>query len=93
MGQAARLRALVERLNAAAARFKAHGVSAEQAAEALRTFAAAANPIRTSYINPPVPSRQYDWEAIRRYYDEGDPIGRGPTEQAAIDDLLGQEEL
>jgi hypothetical protein len=49
-------------------------------------------PILTSHICPPVPSRQYDWEAIRRDYDEGDPIGRGPTEQAAIDDLLEQEE-
>ena len=50
-------------------------------------------PILTSHICPPVPSRQYDWEAIRCDYDEGDPIGRGPTEQAAIDDLLEQEEL
>ena len=47
------------------------------------------NPILTTRINPPVPSRQY----VRRDYDEGDPIGRGPTEQAAIDDLLEQEEL
>ena len=51
------------------------------------------NPIITHLDPPPVPSRQYDWEAIRRDYDEGDPIGRGPTELAAIDDLLGQEEL
>jgi len=46
------------------------------------------NPILTHYAPPPVPSRQYDWEAIRRDYD----IGRGPTEQAATDDLLEQEE-
>jgi len=50
-------------------------------------------PILAHYNPPPVPSRQPDWEAIRRDYDIGDPIGRGTTRQAAIDDLLEQEEL
>ena len=33
-----------------------------------------------------------DWSAILGEYDEGDPIGRGPTEVSAIADLLLQIE-
>jgi hypothetical protein len=51
------------------------------------------NTVITAFDPPPVPSRKYDWEARRRDYDIGDPLGRGPTEQAAIDDLLEQESL
>ncbi len=46
------------------------------------------NKIETRYIYPPIPDRNYDWEAAREWWDLGDPIGYGPTEQAAIDDLL-----
>ena len=35
---------------------------------------------------------QFAWLATRDGHDAGDPIGHGPTEQAAIDDLLAQEE-
>ncbi len=48
--------------------------------------------IITYYEPKPNPSGQYDWEAWRGTYpDEGEPIGYGKTEQAAIDDLLEQE--
>lgn len=49
--------------------------------------------ILTEHVFPPVPSRQYDWSAIYAdTYEPGGPIGRGPTEQAAIDNLLEQNE-
>lgn len=47
--------------------------------------------IVTRHIYPPIPVRQYDWEAHYDDYDEGDPIGYGSTEQQAIDDLKQQE--
>jgi len=49
------------------------------------------SPIRTVHEYPPIPSRNYDWSAAREDYDEGDLIGHGRTEQAAIDDLRQQE--
>jgi hypothetical protein len=48
--------------------------------------------ISTSFDYPPIPTRDADWSAILRGYDEGDPVGRGPTELAAIADLLQQIE-
>ncbi len=48
----------------------------------------AMGPIRTHYEHPPIPPREFDWSAVFDGYEAGDPIGRGPTEQAAIDDLL-----
>ena len=47
--------------------------------------------IITTHIYPPIPIRQYDWEAFRCSYDEGDAIGYGRTEQEAINDLINQE--
>ena len=47
--------------------------------------------IITNNICPPIPIRIYDWEAYREGLDEGDLIGRGETEQKAIDDLIAQE--
>lgn len=47
--------------------------------------------IITSYDYPPIPTRDYDWSAIREGYDEGDLIGYGKTEQDAINDLVRQE--
>jgi len=49
--------------------------------------------VKTSFEYPPIPIRQFDWAAIddRSYGgDPSDPIGRGATEQEAIDDLLDQ---
>lgn len=52
--------------------------------------------IITEHVYPPIPERGFDWSAVRDGYD-GAPdshclVGRGPTEQAAIDDLLQQEQ-
>jgi hypothetical protein len=51
--------------------------------------------VRTNNEFPPIPLRQFDWSAIDDdTYDGADdshcPIGRGATEQEAIDDLLEQ---
>ena len=50
--------------------------------------------IKTEYVYPPIPNRNFDWSAIDddTYDGPGSPIGTGPTEQAAIDDLLEQLE-
>ncbi len=40
------------------------------------------------FIAPPVPSRDYDWEATDDNYDAGDPIGYGRTPVTALADLL-----
>lgn len=58
--------------------------------------------IRTSFVYPPIPDRNFDWSAIDDdTYDcdcdqdgffSRSPIGRGATEQEAIDDLLAQIE-
>lgn len=48
--------------------------------------------IRTNYEYPPIPDRSFDWSAVvEGEYEPGQPIGRGPTEDAAIADL--QEQL
>lgn len=51
--------------------------------------------IRTSHDYPPVPFRNADWSAIDEdTYDGGEedncPVGRGATEQDAINDLVQQ---
>jgi hypothetical protein len=43
--------------------------------------------IRVDLVYPPIPDRRFDWCAHWADYDEGDPLGYGPTAQAAIDDL------
>jgi len=49
------------------------------------------NKIKTQHINPPIPIRDFDWEAVRESYDIGGLIGYGKTEQQAIDNLIEQE--
>lgn len=46
--------------------------------------------IVTSFDYPPIPDRRFDWSAIddNTYDGEGCPVGRGATEQEAINDLL-----
>ena len=48
--------------------------------------------IVTTHVNPPVPSREFDWSAYRDGDEPNDAgsmrIGRGPTEADAITDLL-----
>lgn len=50
--------------------------------------------IFTDYVYPPIPIRDFDWAATDINYDGADdsncPVGRGPTEQAAITDLIDQ---
>lgn len=56
--------------------------------------------VRTTHEFPPIPIRSMDWSAVDDdTYDvdcdqdgffSRSPIGRGPTEQAAIDDLMEQ---
>lgn len=47
--------------------------------------------ILTHFINPPIPTRVFDWTATNESYEPGDPIGYGETENAAIIDLLRNE--
>lgn len=59
-------------------------------------MSAAMNPrllrkIHTTHVRPPVPSRQYNWQAIFDGYEPGDSIGTGATEQEAIDWLIAEE--
>lgn len=44
--------------------------------------------IHTDCVYPPIPSRNYDWNATTANYEEGDRIGFGSTEREAIDDLI-----
>lgn len=51
--------------------------------------------IRTHFEYPPIPLRCFDWSAVDDDTYDGAPdcncpIGRGVTEQEAIDDLLEQ---
>ena len=52
--------------------------------------------IRTDFWRKPIPTDQYDWAAVDDdTYDGEGPVGRGPTEEAAIADLkakLGLDE-
>lgn len=56
--------------------------------------------IRTTYYPKPIPTRTFDWCAVRDGYEGpdgdgvgGDPVGYGMTELAAIQDLLDEEEF
>lgn len=57
--------------------------------------------IHTNFDYPPVPDRDMDWSAVTDDYEaecdsEGwwshHPVGRGPTEETAIQDLLNEIE-
>ena len=48
--------------------------------------------IKLRFIYPPIPDRNYDWEATLDGYDAGDPIGNGRSPIVAVDDLLEQIE-
>jgi hypothetical protein len=48
--------------------------------------------IITSHDFPPIPDRRFDWSAYLDGYEPGAPLGRGPTEESAIADLLEQLE-
>lgn len=48
--------------------------------------------IITKHVYPPIPIRHCDWSAHFDDVGQEGLIGRGKTEQAAIDDLLSQQE-
>jgi hypothetical protein len=49
--------------------------------------------IRTEFVYPPIPDRQFDWSAVDDdTYEPGCPIGSGRTELAAVKDLVQQLE-
>lgn len=57
--------------------------------------------IHTDHVQPPIPIRDFDWQAITDDYDadcdqdgffSNHPVGSGATEDAAIKDLLEQLE-
>lgn len=48
--------------------------------------------INVVQINPPIPSRSFDYCATRDGYEEGDPIGYGATEEEAALKLIEVEE-
>jgi hypothetical protein len=48
--------------------------------------------VRTRFVYPPIPTRNFDWCATFDSYEPGDPIGCGYTEEAAVVDLLEQAE-
>jgi hypothetical protein len=43
--------------------------------------------INVEHVFPPIPVREFDYQATYEGYEPGDPIGRGKTEQEAIADL------
>ena len=43
--------------------------------------------IKTQFIYPPIPYRNFDWCATTDNYEAGDPVGYGRTEAEAIADL------
>ena len=51
--------------------------------------------VRTHNVFPPIPVRSFDWSAVddNSYDGEGCPIGYGPTEQAAISELMQMLEI
>ena len=64
--------------------------------EALDSEREDAPTILTEHVYPPIPDRSCDWAAYRDGYD-GAPdshclVGRGPTEKAAIADLIELED-
>lgn len=44
--------------------------------------------IEVERIDPPIPVRDYDFRATFKGYDMDDPIGYGPTEWDALNNLL-----
>ena len=47
----------------------------------------------TEYVRPPIPVRDYDWSAVFENYEPGQPMGWGPTKEAAVADLIEQQEV
>ena len=48
--------------------------------------------VEFQYVFPPIEVRDYDYCATLDGYEPGDAIGYGPTQQAALADLLADIE-
>lgn len=48
--------------------------------------------IEVFFIHPPVESRDFDWQATRKGWDLGEPVGHGRTPVMAVANLLEVEE-
>lgn len=48
--------------------------------------------IEISFVHPPIPDRNWDYQAIRKGYEPGEPLGWGRTPVVALADLLEQED-
>ena len=49
--------------------------------------------IRTEFVHPPIPIRQFDWSAVDDdSYEPGSAIGSGRTELEAVHDLVSRLE-
>ena len=48
--------------------------------------------IKTSYVFPPIPMRQFDWCAYMDGREEAGPYGWGRTEEEAVKDLTQEIE-
>lgn len=46
--------------------------------------------IIVSFVYPPIPIRQFDFQAVYDDYEPGCPIGHVHTAQQAVDDLKAQ---
>lgn len=46
--------------------------------------------IITSFVHPPIPDRNFDWQAVSNDYEAGDPIGHGATKEQAVNNLKSQ---
>ncbi len=47
--------------------------------------------IIATFVNPPIPSRKFDWSAVREGYEPGDRIGYGETKDEAVNNLRNME--
>ena len=43
--------------------------------------------IKTAYLYPPIPVRNFDWQAYIEDQEEDGPVGYGHTKEEAINDL------
>lgn len=46
--------------------------------------------VTTHPLYPPIPTTSFDWCATFDGYEPGCPIGHGPTEKEAVEDLIEQ---
>jgi hypothetical protein len=47
--------------------------------------------IELSFVYPPIPDRNFDWQATRKGWEPGELVGQGRTPIVALADLLERE--